>query len=425
MTNNSQLTTHNKTPRIIEIQTPEEVLNEIKQIGADQVAQEIMQPKAVFRAVKVKAVSSTAANIIKQEMLSRGGEVVVARGVVNNSISASDILMLGTLRQFDELLIKMQAHQFGLPALAEEIKAALHNYSNIPAPIKIGEKEFVFGKRTYVVGVVNITPDSFSDGGKFSGSEDAIKYALKLVEDGADILDIGGESTRPGAQEISVEEEIKRVVPVIQGIRDKSSVPVSIDTRKSKVAKEAIAKGASMVNDISGLRFDSGMAKVVADHAVPVCLMHMRGIPLNMQENIHYDDLIQDVIDFLFESIAIAKNAGILGHKIIIDPGIGFGKTVEQNLEILGKLKEFKVLGYPIMVGTSRKSLIGKTLDLPIEHRLEGTAATVAVAIANGADFVRVHDVCQMGRVVKMTDAVLRKQSSFTKVTEDKEGKNG
>jgi dihydropteroate synthase len=397
-------------PRIITINNQEEALREIRNIGVEEVAQKIMQPKAVFRIVKVKAVSATAANIIKQEMLSRGGEVVVARGVINNSISTSDMLILGTLKQFKGLLAKMQQHQFGLPGLAGEIEEALRHYDGVLVPMMIGGKEFIFGKRTFIMGIVNVTPDSFSDGGQFAKAEDAIEHALKLEQEGADILDIGGESTRPGAQEVSIEKEIKRVVPVIRGIREKSNIPVSIDTRKAAVAKEAIAAGASMVNDISGLRFDPDMAEVVAECSVPICLMHMRGIPLNMQENIYYENLMQDILDFLCESIAIAKNAGILGHKIIVDPGIGFGKTIEQNLEILKQLREFKVLGCPVMAGTSRKSVIGKTLDLPVEQRLEGTAVTVAVAIANGADFVRVHDVWQMVRVAKMTDAILRKQ---------------
>jgi dihydropteroate synthase len=260
------------------------------------------------------------------------------------------------------------------------------------------------------MGVLNITPDSFYDGGKFFDPRKALSRAEKMVEEGADIIDVGGESTRPGAKPVPVKEEVERVVPVILTLSKNRKAVISIDTRKAAVAQAALEAGAHMVNDVSGLRYDKKMAKLIGRYKVPVCVMHMRGNPRSMQKNPSYFDLMGEVIEELEESLAIAKNAGILHEKIMVDPGIGFGKSVENNLEILRRLRELKVLGRPILVGPSRKSTIGKVLDLPVEERLEGTAAAVAVAVMNGADLVRVHDVKEMGRVVRMADAIVRRR---------------
>jgi dihydropteroate synthase len=258
------------------------------------------------------------------------------------------------------------------------------------------------------MGILNVTPDSFSDGGKFINFSDAVSHGKKMIEDGADIIDIGGESTRPGAQSVTVEEEIKRVIPVIRELSKIKGAVISIDTMRSKVAEAAIKDGALMINDVSALRSDKKMAKVAGRHKVPVVLMHMLGNPRIMQENPRYDDLISDIISCLQNSITLAIKGGIKKSRIIIDPGFGFGKTVEHNLEILRRLKELKVLGCPVMIGTSRKSTIGSILDLPPDKRLEGTAATVTSAIASGADIVRVHDVEEISKVVKMSDAIYR-----------------
>lgn len=265
-------------------------------------------------------------------------------------------------------------------------------------------------QRTVVMGILNVTPDSFYDGGRYAQPEMAVQRALQMVEEGADMLDIGGESTRPGSQPVSEEEELHRVLPVIEAVREQVDVPISIDTTKSRVAERALQAGACMVNDISGLGFDPRMAEVVAKHGALCCIMHIQGTPQTMQQNPHYDDVVRDISRYFAERLALAERAGIPREHIWLDPGIGFGKTVEHNLDILRRLREFTVFGLPLLVGTSRKSFIGKVLgDLPPEQRLEGTAATVAIAIMNGANAVRVHDVKEMVRVARMTDAVLRR----------------
>ncbi len=268
---------------------------------------------------------------------------------------------------------------------------------------------FDFSQRTYIMGILNVTPDSFSDGGMFFNEDSAVKQALRMQDEGADIIDIGGESTRPGAEKISVKEEINRIAPVIEAIAKRVNVPISVDTYKSAVAEAALSAGASMINDISGLRFDTKMSAVAARNKVPVVIMHIKGSPKNMQKNPAYKALIPEIIDYLYGSIEIARDAGIPDDMIIIDPGIGFGKTVEHNLEIIKRLNEFTGFEKPILLGPSRKSFIGRLLgDLPVTERLEGTAAAVAVGIFNGANIIRVHDIRDMVRVAKIADAIKR-----------------
>ncbi len=268
---------------------------------------------------------------------------------------------------------------------------------------------FDFSARTYIMGILNITPDSFSDGGLYLDQEHAVKQAVRMLKDGADIIDIGGESTRPGAKRISAREEIKRVVPVIKAVSGKVNVPISIDTYKASVAEAALKAGASIINDISGLRFDSDMANVAAQHKVPVIIMHIQGTPGNMQKNPSYRALIPEITDYFHQGIAIARKAGIPDDMIILDPGIGFGKTVEHNLEILKCLGDFSGFEKPLLLGHSRKSFIGKILDdLPVSERLEGTSAAAAIGIMNGADIIRVHDVKEMVRVAAIADRIKR-----------------
>lgn len=266
-----------------------------------------------------------------------------------------------------------------------------------------------FDKKTYIMGVLNVTPDSFSDGGLFFSEKKAIEHALRLVEEGADIIDIGGESTRPGSEPVSVEEEIRRTIPVIKAISREIKVPISIDTYKSEVAKHALDAGASIVNDISGLRFDPEMPKIVSEYKVPVIIMHIKGRPKDMQQNPVYEALIPEIMDYLRMSIRLAARFGIPEDMIIIDPGIGFGKTFEHNLEIINNLKEFTLLGKPVAIGVSRKAFIGKILgDVSPSERLEGTTAAVAISIFNGANIIRVHDVKEMAKVAKVSDAIKR-----------------
>jgi dihydropteroate synthase len=263
-----------------------------------------------------------------------------------------------------------------------------------------GEK-LTWGRRTYVMGVINLTPDSFSGDGLGSDMPAIVEQALRFEAEGADILDVGAESTRPGSTPVTAEEELARLVPALEAIVSRVRLPVSVDTYKSSVARQAIQAGAVLINDVWGLKADPHIADVAAETGVPLILMHN-------QENRQYRDLLPDILTSLSHSVQVARRAGVPAENIVVDPGIGFGKTPEHNLEILRRLSEFKGLGYPLLVGTSRKSTIGLVLGLPPDQRVEGTAATVALAIAGGADIVRVHDVQQMVRVCRMTDAILR-----------------
>lgn len=267
--------------------------------------------------------------------------------------------------------------------------------------MKIGNKEFKLGKRTYIMGILNVTPDSFSDGGKFNEIEAAVKRAEELIKDGADIIDIGGESTRPNFEAVEADEEIRRVVPIIKAIKEKFDITISIDTYKAVTAEAAINAGADIINDVWGFKKDKDMAKVAAKYNVPCILMHNR-------ESIPYNNLMQDVIMDLVESINIALDAGVKRENIILDPGICFAKTYEENLIVMNNLEKIKELKLPILLGTSRKSMIGITLDLPVDERVEGTIATTVMGIMKGCEFIRVHDVLENKRAAVMTDAILK-----------------
>ncbi len=257
------------------------------------------------------------------------------------------------------------------------------------------------------MGILNVTPDSFSDGGKFDTPEQAASHASKMIEDGADIIDIGGESTRPGAEPVSIDEELNRTIPVIEAIRDQSDCIISIDTYKSKVAESALDAGANMVNDISGLTFDEGMASLVAEKETPVVIMHIKGTPLDMQKEPHYEDLMEEIKDYFTAQIAKAKEAGIPNTNIILDPGIGFGKRLEDNFELIRELKQICAMEYPILIGPSRKSFIGTVLNLPITERLEGTLASITAGVMNGARIVRVHDIMAVRRTIATTEKIM------------------
>ncbi len=280
----------------------------------------------------------------------------------------------------------------------------------LPA-VRIGRAEFDFSRRTSVMGILNVTPDSFSDGGLYRTPEEAIRRGLEMAEEGADIIDVGGESTRPGGVygatvPVSEDEELARVIPVIEGLAQRSDVTISVDTTKSAVAEAALSAGASMVNDISGLSFDGRMAAVVARHQAALVVMHIQGRPETMQQDPRYADVVAEVRQGLHNSVAAAEAAGV--NTIIIDPGIGFGKTLEHNLSLIKHLGEFRSLGRPILIGTSRKGFIGAILDRPVNERIFGTAASVALAVRNGANIVRVHDVRAMKQTVMVADRINR-----------------
>jgi len=382
--------------------TPSALREEFTKIGVDKTGAALMESKALFRLVKIYDLEPRQANIIKQEMLSKGGDAAVTRGTIDSSAEKTDVLMMGTEKQFKEVIKKLRMQPFGLARLADRLEECLRNLrGRKPRTLDCRGKKITLGERTLVMGVLNVTPDSFSDGGKFYDLDAAVAHARRMEAEGADIIDVGGESTRPGHKPVSVEEELERVMPVVRALVGEVSVPISIDTTKSEVARQALEAGVHIVNDQWALRADKNIAELAAGYGAPLIIMHN-------QHGTEYRDLMGDMVRYFEESIEMAVEAGVPRDNIIVDPGIGFGKTLEQNLEVMRRLRELDCLGLPVLLGTSRKSMIGKTLDLPTDQRVEGTAATVTLGIVNGVDIVRVHDVKEMVRVAKMTDAMVR-----------------
>ena len=310
------------------------------------------------------------------------------------------------LRRFAELL----ASDIAIPRqIASRLGPLLVRSLRSDFTLALRGRTLDLGGRTHVMGILNVTPDSFSDGGMFADPARAVEHARVMAAQGADIIDIGGESTRPGAAPLPEEEELRRIIPVIERFAAETGVPVSVDTYKSNVARRALAAGASIVNDISGLRFSPDMARVVADSGAAVVIMHIKGTPRDMQAAPVYEDLLAEIIDYLADGVEMAVRAGVPRDRVLVDPGIGFGKTVEHNLAIIARLDELRVLGCPLVLGTSRKRFIGAVLnETEPKDRREGNAATVALGIARGAHIVRVHDVASMAKVARMTDAVIR-----------------
>jgi dihydropteroate synthase len=386
-----------------------EAVEVLKEVGVDPYGIDAMVPKMNTVNVIVEGLECKVANIMKQEMLSIGGDVAVSRGSIDCSIGGTDAVIIGSDKQMKLFVDKISIQPFGLKRLSEELKQVLRNMRRLSFTVETPQRTINFGTRTAVMGILNVTPDSFSDGGRFATIHDAVANARQLEEEGADIIDIGGESTRPGSESVPVEEELDRVIPVIRAVKRQVEVPLSIDTTKAAVAARAIDEGVEIVNDISALRWDREMASVIAARGVPVVLMHMKGTPQTMQDGtISYRSLMADIIQFLRNSIDAARAAGIPEERIIIDPGVGFGKTVEHNCELLWRLSELKTLGRPILIGPSRKRFIGAVTGGEPRDREDGTAATVAVSIMNGAQIVRVHDVKSIKKVAVMTDAIVR-----------------
>ena len=407
--------------RVMALSSPQEIAEEMTRVGAEPGGVERMLPKARHYLVKLEGVRTPLAHILKETFLSAGGDAVVSRDVITSRVERTDIILIGTRKHYSSVLSALSAQKFGAKELAAEIEETVMRYDALAAPLphdldvspRARRMFDEMARRTLVMGILNVTPDSFSDGGRHRDQDAATTWALQMAADGADIVDVGGESTRPGAEPVTEQEETDRVVPVIERIRRECDVAVSIDTCKSAVARAALNAGADMVNDISGMSFDPQMRLLVAERRVPAILMHIKGTPRDMQKDPVYDDLLSEITAYLRERIREAVEAGVDERLLIVDPGFGFGKTVEHNLVILRRLREIKSMGRPILIGTSRKSTIGRVLgDLPPEERLEGTAATVALSIANGASIVRVHDVKEMARVVRMSDAVVRGETA-------------
>lgn len=379
---------------------------ELERIGVDPAGIVQMLPKLEQHALLVPKVRAAAANILKQEMLSLGGDAAVARGTVACSVSNTDVLLIATRKQLLSLCEKLPGQPFGLKSLATEIATYLKTAQQPPTCWQTSRRQLPLD-RPLIMAILNLTPDSFSDGGCYETVDQGVKRALQLEAEGADLIDIGGESTRPGAPLISAEQELARVLPVIEALNGRLSIPISVDTWKSSVADACLKAGAEIVNDISGLNFDSDLAQIVARHKAGLVLMHTRGTPQQMQQDTCYTDLMREVASSLLQSAAAAGSAGISHKQITLDPGIGFAKDLHGNLELLRRLPELASLGYPLLVGTSRKAFIGSILQhKTTADRLFGTAATVAHAVTSGARIVRVHDVRAMKDVALMAHAI-------------------
>lgn len=387
---------------VLYIQNKAEARRWLEAVGSSPAGIEYMIPKAVFRCIKINDIQSRAANLLKQEMLAKGGEAAVGKNAALGE-GNTDVLLMGTLKQYRLLTEKLKLQPFGLKKVAGEIEEILKALENPEMTMLLANgKTLAFGRRTLIMGILNVTPDSFSDGGRYFDPEKAVKHALEMREAGADIIDLGGASSRPDSQMVSADEELQRLVPVMKRLIREDLI-LSVDTFRAETARQMLDEGAHLINDIGGLQMDPEMIDILARRQAPVVIMHNR---LQMNQGLPYQDLIADILNELKFSMEKAAAAGLPKEKIIVDPGIGFGKSPAENRLILKQLQAFKSLGRPVLLGTSRKRFIGATLDLDVEERLEGSLATVAVGIMNGADIVRVHDVKESKRVAQMTDAV-------------------
>ena len=391
--------------RCLHITNTREAIHHMEKVGVDATGLRLMQGKALHFNLKVEGIDPRTANILKQEMLSLGGDVAVDGRGLDCSIPLTDALLMGTQKQIEKLIVKLDQYPH-LQPLGQTLKETLTHLFKRHHVIHCRNQAYTLGKRTLLMGVLNVTPDSFSDGGLYFDKEKAIAQGLRMVEEGADFIDIGGESTRPGSKPMGLEEELRRVIPVIEVLAKRVNVPISIDTFKSAVAQKAIGAGAEIINDISGLHFDPGLAQVAAEEGIPLILMHIRGTPETMQKDVHYNSLFSEILQSLKESIQRAESAGVDSNQIIVDPGIGFGKNLEHNLLLIKNLSELRILGKPILLGTSRKAFIGKILNADVNERLEGTLSSIAVAVLHGAHIIRSHDVLQARKAIAVADAI-------------------
>ena len=390
--------------RVLSISREKDLKCLMREMNVDAYGIKIMLPKAQSYLLKVNALSNISANILKQEMLSLGGDVAVSRDALTGKAKKTDCLIMGSLAHLGYLSNKLHQQSFGLSNLAKDLSLALKNYQKENLILDLGGSRLKLGTRSHIMGIVNVTPDSFSGDGLCSKLM-AVEYAEKLIEDGANIIDVGGESSRPGAKPVSLKVELLRTISVIKTLAKKIKAPISIDTFKPEVARQALDNGASLVNDITGLK-NTNTAKIIGRYKAGAVIMHMQGNPRSMQKNPQYASLIDEIIAYLAEAIDRGAANGIAKEKIIIDPGIGFGKTLEHNLEILKRLRELKVFGLPILVGTSRKAFIGKLLNSPPEERVFGSVASCVVARANGANIFRVHDVKAVKQALLVKDRI-------------------
>ncbi len=380
---------------------------EIEKVGAHPLSFPIFKRKSSIILLKIFDISSPTANVLKQEMLSVGGDVVVHKNSIDCKVDRTDVILIGTKKHYSILIQKIEnLKYFDLPRVVYELKEYFSKEK--PKVIVTPWNRVLNFNKTLIMGIINVTPDSFYSNSRKLEKEDILSTAKNMVENEVDIIDIGGQSTRPGSSFIDEEEELNRVIPAVEMVRESfPEVLISVDTFRAKVAEEAIKKGADIINDISAFRLDGNLVRIVKEYNTPYILMHMKGTPKDMQINPYYSDVTKEILEFFVEKLDFIVKNGINEDRVIIDPGIGFGKRYEDNLEILARIKEFKSLKKPLLIGTSRKSFIGKALsDLPPEERLEGTLGVTALCVLNDVDIIRVHDVKENKRVVKVLEAI-------------------
>lgn len=394
------------TIRVVTIENKRQARSLLATLGCDPAGVAIMADKAVFRTLLIEEIPTKDANLLKQTFLAKGGEVALTRGSADMSVSHTNALVCATLKQYRLAIAQLKLQPWGLPELAAALETVLQGQENFPLrQYQWPDQQLqILPNKTLIMGILNVTPDSFSDGGRYTDTEIAVQHAREMVGEGAHILDIGAESTRPygGAQPVDAAEELRRLLPVVDALLPLRLAPLSIDTYKAEVAEVVLTRGAHIINDIGGLQKDPEMAAVVAKHQVPLVVMHNEDLIHSSQ------DILSAMVRFLERSIAIGLAAGIQPECFILDPGLGFGKTPVQNLEIMSRLEELTSLGYPLLLASSRKRFIGEVLNLPVEDRIEGTGATVALGIMKGVQMVRVHDVQPMARVAAMIDSMKR-----------------
>jgi len=381
--------------RVIDIKTIQEAKSALQNVQTSSGGIEVMAPKALGLNIKLTKIKLGAANILKQEMLSLGGDAAVAKGVVEGKVEYSDLILLGNASIITKLIRKLNKQSiFGLKSIRLDLERIIdQKLLDKPQTLKVNGHELTLNKML-IMGILNITPDSFSDGDEYLEAETAVVRAEEMVKKGADIIDVGGESTRPGAKKITAEEELNRVLPVIKKLSLNEEMIISVDTYKAGIARKALENGADMINDISALRFDSEMTSVLRDFPqIPVILMHMQGEPGNMQIDPNYNNVIEEILEFFQERIEYCLSAGISQNRILLDPGIGFGKRHQDNLDIIRNLGEFRSLGCPVVIGASRKSFLGRIYKSGVRERLSGSLAAAAAAYQQKIEIIRVHDV--------------------------------
>lgn len=388
---------------------PETLKRHFDRAGVTPAGIRIMASKTKNLVIRADGLSAAAANIIKQQLLSLGGDAAVHRDVIQGGPEASTVFLMGNERRLRALAERLRGQPFGLEELGKEVNNQLDLHSSPPLSIRLRDTSIDLSNGVLIMGILNVTPDSFSDGGRFIEPSEGLDRALEMVEEGAGIIDIGGESSRPGATGLNVKEELSRVMPLLERLQGTLPVPISIDTRKAAVADAAADAGASIINDISGLTHDEAMTDTVIRRGTAVVVMHMLGTPETMQDDPSYSDPVSEIVSWLEERVTVLINAGIEREKIIIDPGLGFGKRLRDNLEILEQAGDFHSLGFPVLMGHSRKSFIGTITGREPADRLAGGLAAVGACLDAGIQILRVHDVGATVDFVKTWKAINRK----------------